>query len=164
MAEFTRSLSAQGAAAAVIAAARDAGFPRGAMVADPELAEMEKELFLQILERLRAKEELSTDEISSLFSFVTARAAEAVTNRFNRKREKFEMLGLFDGKIPFYADERLTGYFKTISLPGDCARGYLDWFDGGASAECDPLLALSEALKWTFRIAATVACEELEGS
>jgi len=169
--EFSRSFVAQAAAMAMIEAARKSECPRGAMVASPVLAEAERELFLKMLTRLgdrrEAKEKgLSADEISSLFTFVFAKAGEAVTNLCNAKKEEFNLNGMLDGKIPIYADERLTGYFKTLTLPSDCAQAYLDWHaanaDNPSLQACDPILPLFEALKWCFRLSCTAAVEKLE--
>ena len=168
---FTRSLPAQAAALSVINAAKEHGYLKGPLVADPVLAEAEKELFLAMLKRLADRRrtgggELTSDEISSLFTFVFARAAEAVTNMVNRQPNKFELLGMFDGKVPISADERLIGAFKKLELPSDCARAYWTWYHDGADAGqrsgVDPVLPLFEALKWTFRISCTVAIEKLE--
>lgn len=169
--EFSRSVVAQAAAAAMIVAARKSECPKGAMVASPVLAEAEKELFLLMLARFADRrkagtEGLSTDEISSLFTFVCAKAAEAVTNWCNSKKCEFNLSGMLDGKIPIYAEERLTGHFKKLTLPSDCAQAYLDWHAANAAdpalQACDPILPLFEALKWCFRLSCTAAVEKLE--
>ena len=168
---FTRSLPAQAAALSVINAAKEHGYLKGALVADPVLAEAEKELFLAMFRQLSERHRpgggaLSSDEVSSLFTFVFARAAEAVTNMVNHQPNKFDMLGMFDGKVPISADERLIGCFKKLDLPADCARAYWEWYhdgvDAGQRSGVDPVLPLFEALKWTFRISCTVAIEKLE--
>ncbi len=169
--EFSRSLAAQSAALAMIEASRKSGCIQGGMVAVPELAEAEKELFLKMLTRINERRQrgetgLSTDEVSSVFTFVGAKAAEAVTNLVNRQPNQFELLGMLDGKIPIYADERLTGYFKKLTLASDCAEAYLEWFEANSSDPVlqnhDPLLPLFEALKWCFRLSCTAAVEKFE--
>lgn len=169
--EFSRSVVAQAAAMAMIGAARKTGCPQGAMVASPVLAEAEKELFLKMLERLgdrrkHGTEGLSADEVSSLFTFVYARAAEAATNLVNGRANNFDLAGMLDGKIPVYAEERLVGHFKKLTLASDCAQAYLDWHAANAAdpalRDCDPVLPLFEALKWCFRLSCTAAVEKLE--
>ena len=123
MPEFSRSLLAQAAALTVVDTARSAGLLERPLAVDPVLAEAEKELFFKMFEqvadrRRRNLHELSSDEVSSLFTFVFARAAEAATNLANRQPNRFETLGMFDGKVPLNADERLVGYFKKLTFPG----------------------------------------------
>ncbi len=163
--EFTRSLTAQSVALAMI----EAGKPHltKALVAAPELAEAEKELFVKMLgrlaERMRTGEStLSADEISSLFTFTGARAGEAVTNYFNGGTNEFDLMGMFDGKIPISADERMIGFFKKSRLASDCAQAYLDWHASNPARGIDPVLPLFEALKWCFRLSCTAAVEHLE--
>ena len=93
-------------------------------------------------------------DYSSLFTFVFAKAAEAVTNMFNHKEQTFEMTGMFDGRVPLYADEAVTADFKTSQFPAMCAANYLKFTQDEADslAGNDPLLLLFEALKWCFRL------------
>lgn len=169
--EFSRSLAAQSVAMAMVEAARKSGCLNGALIASPMLAEAEKELFLAMLTRMEERRKngcdgLSTDEISSLFTFVSAKAAEAVTGLVNRRMDRFELHGMLDGKAPIYADERLTGHFKQLTLASDCAQAYLDWHAANSADPAlrghDPLLPLFEALKWCFRLSCTAAVEKLE--
>ena len=169
--EFSRSVVSQAVALAMVEAVQKGGYLKGAMVASPVLAEAEKELFVKMLARLderrkKGEAELTADEISSLFTFVYAKAAEAVTNLVNSQPNNFDLRGMLDGKVPIYADDRLTGYFKKINLAADCAQAYLDWHDANAGNEAlrsyDPMLPLFEALKWCFRLSCTAAVEKLE--
>lgn len=165
---FSRSMAAQHAAQVVIAAARSGEFINGPVFTAPELADSEKELMLKILsavadKRRRDGDALDDETVSSMFTFVFARAAEAVTNYVNRRPNEFSMMGLFDGKAPLYSDERLTGYFKKLSFPGDCAQNFWDWIHSPVVPEgTDPLLALMESLKWCFRISCHIAVTYLE--
>ena len=165
---FSRSLAAQQAAQIIIAAARKGELINGPVFTAPALADSEKELMLKIFtavadKRRRDGEAFSDEEISSMFSFVFARAAEAVTNFVNQQPNDFSMMGLFDGKVPLYADEKLTGYFKKLSFPGDCAQYFWDWIHSEIVPEnTDPLLALMESLKWCFRLACHVAVSRLQ--
>ena len=169
--EFSRSIVSQAVALAMVEAARKGEYLKGPMVASPVLAEAEKELFVKMLSRLEERRKngegtLSEDEIASLFTFVYAKAAEAVTNMANVQPNNFELLGMLDGKVPLYADERLTGHFKKLNLATDCAQAYVDWYAANACSEplqaYDPVLPLFEALKWCFRLSCTAAVEKLE--
>ncbi len=170
--QFSRSVAAQAAALAVIDAAKKSGILSGPVATAPELAEAEKELFLGMFKQLGARrgtaaESLTSDEVSSLFTFVYARAAEAAGNFLTRQPNRFEYLGMFDGKVPISADERLIGHFKSRSdFPTACAAAYWAWYHDPAVqpelAGVDPALPLFEALKWTFRISCHFAIEKLE--
>ena len=171
--EFNRSVIAQATALAMVGAARKSESVKGPMVASPILAEVEKELFIKMLSRLKDRRKaesdgLSTDEISSLFTFVTAKAAEAVTNLCNSKKNEFDLTGMLDGKVPIYAEDTVTGHFKQSPLPTDCAQAYVDWHaenaDDPALKSYDPILPLFEALKWCFRLSCTAAVETLEAA
>jgi len=160
---FSRSIASQQAAAVIVETARRGGFITGPVFTAPELAESEKSLMIKILsavadKRRREGDALTDDTVSSMFTFVFARAAEAVTNYANRRPDDFSMMGLFDGKSPLYADEQLTGYFKNLSFPGECAQNFWDWIHSEiVPAGTDPLLALMESLKWCFRLSCHIA-------
>ncbi len=171
MSEFSRSMTAQAAALVIVNAARRTDVLRGQVATAPALADSEKELFLRMFRHLAERRatgvnELSSDEISSLFTFVFARAAEAVTNMVNGRPDDFSMLGMFDGKVPIYADDRITGAFKLSEWPQNAARAYWEWYEIEADAVArrgiDPVLPLFEALKWMFRISSHLAIEQLE--
>ena len=166
--KFSRSLGAQHAAMVVIEAAKKGELIDGSVFTAPELAEAEKELILKILnavaeKRRRDGDALDDETVSSMFTCVFARAAEAVTNYANSRPNEFSMMGLFDGKAPLYADEQITGYFKKLSFPGDCAQNFWDWIHSNIVPEgTDPLLALMESLKWCFRLSCHIAVSYLQ--
>ena len=149
--EFQRSVGAQMAALCVVETAKNSGLLNGPITVAPILAEAEKELFMKMFEAVNRRradgiDAIHPDEISSMFSFV------------NHQANDFSMMGLFDGKIPFYTDDDLTAYFKKLNFPVDCAQAYWDWYhsdyqDNGT----DPILPLFEALKWTFRLGCHIA-------
>ncbi len=149
---FRTSLPAQEAARIVVETARRDGLLEGALTVDPALAEMEKALFAAMFRAVAARgsAELTPEEFTSMFYFVFARAAEAVTACWSGRPFETGTDGLFDGKAPFYADDALRGYFKKLSFPGDCAQNCWDWFSA-ERAPGEPLLSLFEALKWCFR-------------
>jgi len=160
---FSTSEAAQKAARSVVLAAQQADLLPSSIAIAPELAEAEKQLFTQMLGQLRHHAAFSLDEISSLFTFVNAKAGEATTDFLNGKKIKFELTGMLDGKVPIYAAERLTGHFKTIDFGHVCAQGYIDWFESEDRREdYDPRLLLFEALKWTFRLSCALAADFLQ--
>jgi len=155
---FSHSLTARNAAIMVVETAKADHLLSGPVNTAPELAEMEKFFFLHLFDTLRdhtsrCGTELNQDEIASMFNFVFARSAEAVTSFFSSKTSfEFNAAGLFDGNVPFYTDDALSALYKdNRQFPADCAQRYLEFFDHQAPGT-DPLLTLFEALKWCFRI------------
>ena len=161
MAEFSRSLAAQAAAKCIIECAAECGMISGPVATAPRLAEAEKELIIKMIAEIRNKfgensGELHPDEISSMFTFVFGKAAEAVTNMYNNQPDKFELTGMLSGQIPVYADDAITDKFKSSSFPAKCAEKYLVWSEQNANA-ADPVLLLFEAVKWCFRLSCSYA-------
>ena len=74
------------------------------------------------------------------------------------------MAGMFDGRVPIYADENITAEFKSSQFPGMCAANYLKFTqdEADALAETQPLLLLFEALKWCFRLSCHYAVTIVE--
>lgn len=134
-----------------------------------ELAEVEKKLFIEMFRRLekyreqQQRNELTMDEISSLFSFVFARSVEAVVNFYNGNEQEFDYMGMFDGKIPFYSDDKLTAYVKRSLFPCDMAEGFLNFMTEKGNG-IDPVLGLFEALKWTWRFSQHLAIQQITPS
>ena len=66
-----------------------------------ELADVEKKFFIDLMIKTdeylqrNGRTELTLDELSSLFTFVFAKSAEAVTNYLNKAEQKFEFWGIF---------------------------------------------------------------------
>ena len=149
---FSTSLAARLAARLVIETARKSGvWDGGALAVDPALAEMEKALFAGLFRAVakRGGAELTAEEFASMFNFVFAKSAEAAVSCLGKRPFETDVQGLFDGNAPFYANDELGEYFKTLSFPGDCAQNCWDGF--AQNAVRDPLLSLFEALKWCFR-------------
>lgn len=171
MSGFSRSLAAQVAAKCIIDTAVQLELLDGPIATAPELAEAEKELIIKMLAEVKRRSGdeadnavLEPDEISSLFTFVFAKAAEVVTNMYNNQGNKFELTGMLDGKIPLYADDKITEEFKRSPFPFTCAQNYLEWFNTNSSllGDADPVLLLFEALKWCFRLSCHLAVEIVE--
>ena len=169
MAEFSRSLAAQAAAKCVVECAASCGLLTGAVATSPRLAEAEKELIIKMLAEIRNRfgensGELHPDEVSSMFTFVFGKAAEAVTNMYNNQPDKFELNGMLTGQIPVYAEDEITEKFKNSGFPAACAENYLNWSESNSAliASTDPVLLLFEALKWCFRLSCNYAIEIVE--
>ena len=155
---FSHSLSARAAAAAVIEVAKTMQILDGPIRTAPELAEMEKFLFVNLFKTIREHENthantLDPDEVSAMFTFVFIRAAEAVTVfRSGQGNFEFNPDGLFGGPVPFYADEKIAARFKQNNgFPSECAVAFLE-LARRLPTDADPLLTLFEAMKWCFRL------------
>ena len=162
---FQTSLAAQSAAQVVINTARECGLlDDGGMIVDPALAEMEKALFAAMFKAVarRGGAELTSDEFSSMFHFVTARAAEAATACWSGRTFETGTDGLFDGKTPFYAPDELKGYIHGLDFPVRCAQNCWDLYAARTDAAGEPLLKLFESLKWCFRIGCHASLRFLE--
>lgn len=161
---FSRSLAAQKSALCVITAANELELIDGPIAVDERLAKAEKELMLKVMAAVKERKssgELTSDEVSSMFTFFYARAAEAVTNLANNQENNFDMMGLFDGKVPLCAEDILTGYFKKLDFPTVCASKFWEYYEEGLDG-ADPALALFESLKWCFRLSCHLAVRCLE--
>ena len=160
---FSRSVAAQQSARCVIAAAETAGLLDRQIAVDPAFAASEKTLMIAVMRELSDKQcaELAADQISSLFTFVFAKAAEAVTNFANGRPDQWDMLGLLDGKTPICAADQITGKFKMSAFPTDCARNFWEFYVSGRTGS-DAMLCLMEALKWCFRFGCHYAVSCLE--
>ena len=152
--------------------ARDDEYLKGSLVVIEELADWEKDLFIfmfkEVEKYLSYKKErvLSADEVVSMFTYVFAKAGEAVTTWYNSQEFSYEAHGMFDSKVPMYNDDKLLQYFKTVNLAADMADAFGRWANENAELcekkNVDPLLPLFEALKWTWRITVNVTIDYLE--
>ena len=159
-------------ATAMIARAESDGYLNGPLVVIEQLADWEKDIFVFMIKEvekyLSYKKErvLSADEIVSMFTYIFAKAGEAVTTWYNDQKFTFDAHGIFDGKIPMYNDEKLLQHFKTVTLPADMADEFGKWSSENAMLceknDIDPILPLFEALKWTWRISINLTIEYLE--
>ena len=146
-------------AKAIVTASRQAGYivEDEAIQSSPELAALEKPLFIKIFqafkEHLQAagRMELTLDEISSMFNFAVGKGAEMAYNFMSGQKQDDHINGLFDSRVSLYVDDRLMNFLKAEPIASKL---------GGAFVDCrsenpgiDPVLALFEALKWTLRIA-----------
>lgn len=161
--------AAQNAAQIIVDCARLNGYLDGPLSFIPALAEEEKKLFIRMFGELKKhltannRTELTQEEISSLFMFLLAKAAELTVYHLSDKNEEVSLLGMFDGKIPLYADERLLGFCRCCTWPKEAAEAFLDNVPE-PEEDGDPLLILFEALKWSFRVSAHLIIGFLEDS
>ena len=152
--------------ALMVEAARENGYLDGPIAVIPELAELEKQLFIRMMRELQKylerneRQSLEQSEVESMFTFVLAKAGEMVALHLSNSKqdEELSLDGLFDGKIPMYADDTLLGFCKRCRWPS--VAGTLFWNE--RIKQADPLLALFEALKWCFRISEHLVILELE--
>jgi hypothetical protein len=155
---FSRSLTAHYAAVAIVNTAKSMHILDAPMRTAPELAEMEKFLFISLFDAIRTHEGLAEngldpDEVAAMFNFVYVRSAEAVTAFLSGNGKfEFDATGLFGGPAPFYADEKISAKLKEFpEFPSECAVSFLSYADT-LSDGTDRLLTLFEAMKWCFRI------------
>ncbi|MEG2075793.1 MAG: hypothetical protein RRY34_04745 [Victivallaceae bacterium] len=151
-------------AQAIITSARENEYLLDELSLVPELAESERKLFIAMLGEIKNKfaaensgeapDELSADEIVSLFTFVCAKAAESICAWYLNQDMEFDPDGMFSGKVPLYADEEIVKHFSSLNLAADMANTFAEWSNEHLMLEVDPILPLFEALKWTYRIAA----------
>ena len=123
-----------------------------------ELADVEKKFFMDLMVKTdeylarNNRNDLTLDEISGVFTFAFAKSAEAVTNYLNKAEQKFEFWGIFDGKVPIYTDETLTGELKKSRIPAVMAQSFVDFMEENPVFKENAKLALFESLKWTWRL------------
>jgi hypothetical protein len=156
----------------MIARAQEDGYLDGPLVVIEKLADWEKDLFIfmfkEVEKYLSYKKErvLSADEVVSMFTYVFAKAGEAVTVWYNDQDFTYDAHGIFDSKVPMYNDDKLLQYFKTINLAADMADAFGHWSNENADLcvknNIDPILPLFEALKWTWRVTINITIDYLE--
>lgn len=155
-------------AGVIIAEGQDKDYLDGPIAVIPELAEIEKELFMMIARSVKDflaenhKTELSAEEIQSMFIFVYAKAAEIVCNWHQGRNIEISLEGLFSGKIPVAVEENILEELKEHPLADDMFAAFADWnIKKTAQTEVHPLLPLLEALKWTYRTASSFVLDLL---
>ena len=153
---FTTSIPARKAAVCIINAARERGFIDGPLITAPELADIEKQLFMKMFAALPQNDKitdcsLSGPQMSSLFTFVFAKAAETAAQLYEGvEKVELEAEGMLSGNVPVAAGELLNNYSAELDFPSVCMERFLE-----LSKESDftePFYSLFEALKWCYRI------------
>ena len=171
---YATSIPARQVARAVMDAARECGILENHLNTAEELANFEHFLFTSLFDALRnygadpddadSPDELTVDEINSLFNFVFARSAEAVT--WLRKGDRvapyeFDTEGLLTGTAPYHAAPEISLKIQChVDFPTKCAEKFLNLAEilrNHTDDNTDPKLLLFEALKWCFRFGCHLA-------
>lgn len=163
---FTTSFAAQKAARAMVETAKDGGFLTGALITAPELGEVEKKLFLKMFAALPQSDNitncaLSGEQMSSLFTFVFAKAAETAAQLYEGVEDiQLETEGMLSGNIPIAAGELLNEYGANTDFPVNCMERFIKLTEEDDFTE--PLYSLFEALKWCYRLSFHIFWDYLE--
>lgn len=142
----------------MIAAARAAGYllEDEAMRTAPELAALEKPLFVNMFKELRDhlqkvnRMELTDDEVASLFNFAVGKGADMAHNFMSDQAQDTNVTGMFSSRISLYVDDRLMNFLKAEPIAANLGGAFVDFQRD--NPQTDPILGLFEALKWTLRI------------
>ena len=152
----------------IVSAARAAGYLAEGepMQSAPELAELEKPLFIKMFQAFKdhlqaaGRMELTSDEIASMFNFAVGKGAEMAYNFMSNQKQDCNVVGLFDSRISLYVDDRLMNFLKAEPIAAKLGGAFVDF--KADDPECDPILSLFEALKWTMRISSHLTFKFLE--
>ena len=155
-------------AQAMIDAARENGyFVEGEPLRSaPELAEMEKAVFVNMFQAFRDhlqkvnRMELTEDEVSSMFNFAVGKGADMAFNHVNNQSQECLVNGLFDSRMSLYVDDRLMNFLKNEPIAAKMGGAYVDFQQENPDVE--PVLGLFEALKWVMRISAHLTFKFME--
>ena len=163
---FTTSIPARKAAVCIINAARDRGYINGPLITAPELGEIEKQLFMKMFAALPGSDRISncsleTEQMSSLFTFVFAKAAETAAQLYEGvDKVELDTEGMFSLSVPIAAGELLNNYSADLDFPSVCLEHFLELSEEEEFSE--PFYSLFEALKWCFRISFHIFWDYLE--
>lgn len=149
-------------AMSVIHTARNDGYLTGPLTVLEALSDVEKDLFVAMLRQVKThlnreeRTELTGEEIVSLYTFSFAKAAEAVSELHGGNPIELDLMGMLDGKIPFYCNPNLEKFCHKTTLPDDFAIKFKEFYSHYGEAlikeGAEPILILMESLKWTWRI------------
>ncbi|MBR7139678.1 MAG: hypothetical protein IKD44_09045 [Lentisphaeria bacterium] len=163
---FTTSIPARKAAVCIINAARERGYINGPLITAPELGEIEKQLFMKMFAALPGSDRISncsleTEQMSSLFTFVFAKAAETAAQLYEGvDKVELDTEGMFSLSVPIAAGELLNNYSADLDFPSVCLEHFLELSEEEEFSE--PFYSLFEALKWCFRISFHIFWDYLE--
>ena len=166
MNNFVTSIPAQAAARCIIETARSLNLLDAPVAVSNELAEAEKTLivkmFKQMDEYMKSHgEELAPDVVSSLFTFVFAKAAETAAQLYEGVEEvELSTEGMFSLSVPIAAGELLNNYSADLDFPSVCLEHFLELSEEEDFTE--PFYSLFEALKWCYRISFHIFWDYLE--
>ncbi len=161
-----------GIAEVIISAAQEHEFIRDSMGFIPEIFESEKDLITAISGKMREyielknSEELSEDDLLSMFSFVYAKGAEVVSKWRCNQEFDFNVQGLFSGNHELYADGDLLRAMKSIPVAEKLFSAFSEWYNDHPTFcgehDIHPIMPILEALRWTYRVAVNMATEFFE--
>ena len=163
---FTTSIPARKAAVCIINAARERGYINGPLITAPELGEIEKQLFMKMFAALPGSDRISncsleTEQMSSLFTFVFAKAAETAAQLYEGvDKVELDTEGMFSLSVPIAAGELLNNYSADLDFPSVCMEHFLELSQEEDFSE--PFYSLFEALKWCYRISFHIFWDYLE--
>ena len=163
---FTTSIPARKVAVCIINAARERGYINGPLITAPELGEIEKQLFMKMFAALPGSDRISncsleTEQMSSLFTFVFAKAAETAAQLYEGvDKVELDTEGMFSLSVPIAAGELLNNYSADLDFPSVCLEHFLELSEEEEFSE--PFYSLFEALKWCFRISFHIFWDYLE--
>lgn len=163
---FTTSIPARKAAVCIINAAKERGFIDGPLITAPELGEIEKQLFVKMFAALPGSDKitdcaLTAEQMSSLFTFVFAKAAETAAQLYEGvDAVELETEGMFSLSVPIAAGELLNNYCADLDFPAVCLERFLKLSEEEDFSE--PFYSLFEALKWCYRISFHIFWDYLE--
>ncbi len=152
----------------IVYAARQAGYllEGEAMQSSPELAALEKPLFVKMFQALKEhlqkvnRMELTDDEIASMFNFAVGKGAEMAHNFMSDQKQDCNVVGLFDPRMSLYVDDRLMNFLKAEPMASKLGGAFVDFRNEDPSL--DPVLSLFEALKWVLRISEHVTLKLIQ--
>lgn len=163
---FTTSIPARRAAICIISAAKERGYIDGPLITAPELGEIEKRLFLKMFAALPGSDKitdcaLSSEQMSALFTFVFAKAAETAAQLYEGVDDvELSTDGMFSLSVPIAAGELLNNYSADLDFPSVCMEHFLELSQEEDFSE--PFYSLFEALKWCYRISFHIFWDYLE--
>ncbi len=155
----------QDVAGIMIQSARDAGLLSGSLAVVPELSDLEKKFFVLLIAELSGEElcELTQDEISCLFNFVTAKACEVISCWNNDQAIDFGFEDMLNPEVPLIGDSDVISEIRASEVSRIMCEAFFTWMAEKApdEPEGNPMLPLMEALKWNWRITINVALDIL---
>ena len=161
-----------GIAEVIISTAQENEFLRDSLGFVPEIFESEKMLITTISSKMReytemkGSEELSEDDLLSMFSFVYAKGAEVVSKWRCNQEFDFNVKGLFSGSHELYADGDLLRVMKSIPVAETLFTAFSEWYNDNptfcAENDVHPIMPILEALRWTYRVSVNMAIEFFE--
>lgn len=147
--------------------ARETGLFNDTLEVIPEICEIEKRFFMALILELKRleKDELSQDEICTVFNFVSAASGSAVSSWHANTEVEFNFDDIFIAEAGISANELVIIELRRSEVAHIMADAFLEFAERDiAEITADPMLALLEALKWNWRITAHLSVGALGGN